>query len=121
MLDFFHDPGEIARCDQGVLDPNCHADTQKFHAGIGSLDLLRALRVSRQKRRPLALNVQLPSRLKPAFCSPREIACEHSGIEQYLQRLERKSTSSAATWEQSSGSSSFIWAAPPPPSFICSD
>ncbi|MDQ0127052.1 oxygen-independent coproporphyrinogen-3 oxidase [Pseudomonas lini] len=90
MLDFFHDPGEIARCDQGVLDPNCHADTQKFHAGIGSLDLLRALRVSRQKRRPLALNVQLPSRLKPSFRSPREIACEQGGIEQYLQRLEKE-------------------------------
>ena len=54
MLDLFHNPGEIARCDQGVLDPNCHADTQKFHDGIGSLDLLRALRVSRQKCRPLS-------------------------------------------------------------------
>lgn len=91
MLDFFHAPGElIDRCDQGVLDPNCPADTQKFHEGIGSLDLLRALRVSRQKRRPIALNVQLPSRLKPSFCSPRDISCEHGGIEQYLQRLEQE-------------------------------
>nr|WP_241824439.1 coproporphyrinogen III oxidase [Pseudomonas fluorescens] len=91
MLDFSHTPGElIARCDQGVLDPNCHADTQKFHDGIGSLDLLRALRVSRQKRRPIALNVQLPSRLKPSFCSPRDASCEHGDIEQYLQRLEHE-------------------------------
>lgn len=91
MLDFSHAPGElIARCDQGVLDPNCHADTQKFHDGIGSLDLLRALRVSRQKRRPIALNVQLPSRLKPSFCSPHDASCEHGDIEQYLQRLEHE-------------------------------
>ncbi|URM25570.1 coproporphyrinogen III oxidase [Pseudomonas frederiksbergensis] len=91
MLDFSHAPGDlIARCDQGVLDPNCHTDTQKFHDGIGSLDLLRALRVSRQKRRPIALNVQLPSRLKPSFCSPRDASCEHGDIEQYLQRLEHE-------------------------------
>ena len=91
MLDFSHAPGDlIARCDQGVLDPNCHADTQKFHDGIGSLDLLRALRVSRQKRRPIALNVQLPSSLQPAFCSPRDVSCEHGEIEQYLQRLEQE-------------------------------
>lgn len=91
MLDFSHAPGDlIARCDQGVLDPNCHADTQKFHDGIGSLDLLRALRVSRQKRRPIALNVQLPSRLNPSFCSPRDASCEHGDIEQYLQRLEHE-------------------------------
>ncbi|MBV4466920.1 coproporphyrinogen III oxidase [Pseudomonas sp. SWRI79] len=91
MLDFSHAPGDlIARCDQGVLDPNCHADTQKFHDGIGSLDLLRALRVSRQKRRPIALNVQLPSSLQSAFCSPRDVSCEHGEIEQYLQRLEQE-------------------------------
>jgi oxygen-independent coproporphyrinogen-3 oxidase len=91
MLDLFHNPGElIARCDQGVLDPNCHADTQKFHDGIGSLDLLRALRVSRQKCRPLSLNVQLPSSLKPSSCAPRDIVGEHNGIEQYLQHLEQE-------------------------------
>ncbi|PAU58355.1 coproporphyrinogen III oxidase [Pseudomonas sp. PICF141] len=91
MLDFSDAPGElIARCDQGVLDPNCHVDTQRFHDGIGSLDLLRALRVSRQKRRPIALNVQLPSRLKSSFCSPPDASCEHGDIEQYLQRLEHE-------------------------------
>ena len=91
MLDFFHHPGElVARCDQGVLDPNCHADTQKFHNGIGSLDLLRALRVSRQKRRPLSLNVRLPSGLKPSFCTLADASGEHGAIEQYLQRLEHE-------------------------------
>jgi oxygen-independent coproporphyrinogen-3 oxidase len=91
MLDFFHAPGElIDRCDQGLLDPNGHADTQKFHEGIGSLDLLRALRVSRQKRRPLALNVQLPSRLKPSFCASRDVCGEHGDLEQYFRRLEQE-------------------------------
>jgi oxygen-independent coproporphyrinogen-3 oxidase len=91
MLNLFHNPGELnARCDQGVLDPNCHVDTEKFHDGIGSLDLLRGLRISRQKRRPLSLNVQIPSNLKPSFCSPRDISCEHIGIERYLQRLEHE-------------------------------
>lgn len=91
MLNLFHRPGELnVRCDQGVLDPNCHVDTGKFHGGIGSLDLLRALRGSRQKCRPLSLNVQLPSNLKPALCSPREISCEHSGVEHYLQRLQHE-------------------------------
>ena len=91
MLDLFHTPSElIIRRDHGVLDLNCHADTQKFHGGIGSLDLLRALRGSRQKQRPLSLNVQLPSNLKPSLCSPRDIACERSSIEQYLQRLEHE-------------------------------
>jgi oxygen-independent coproporphyrinogen-3 oxidase len=91
MLDLFHTPGELnIRRDQGVLDPNCHADTEKFHGGIGSLDVLRALRGSRQKQRPLSLNVQLPSNLKPTLCSPRNIACERSSIEQYLQRLEHE-------------------------------
>jgi oxygen-independent coproporphyrinogen-3 oxidase len=88
MLDLFHNPSEhnpgelFIRRDQGVLDPNCHADTEKFHGGIGSLDLLRALRGSRQKQRPLSLNVQLPSSLKSSSCSLR------SAVEDYLRRLE---------------------------------
>lgn len=91
MLNLFHHPGELnARCDQGVLDPNCHVETDKFHDGIGSLDLLRALRSSRQRRRPLSLNVQLPSSLGPALCSPRDISCGHSGVERYLQRLQHE-------------------------------
>ncbi|OLF53474.1 hypothetical protein [Pseudomonas chlororaphis] len=71
------------RRDQGVLDPNCHADTRRFHAGIGSLDLLRALRSSRQKHRPLSLNVQFPSR-------GAGLADEHAADEAYLRRLARE-------------------------------
>ena len=46
-----------SRQDQGVLDLACQMDTRRFHAGVGSLDLLRALRDSRQRQRPLALNL----------------------------------------------------------------
>ncbi|MNI13406.1 Oxygen-independent coproporphyrinogen-III oxidase [compost metagenome] len=91
MLDFFPTPGEpVARCYQGVLDPNCHSDSQKFHNGIGSLDLLRAVRVSRQKRRPLSLNVQLPSNLKPSYCTPPDAVGEQAAIEQYFDHLKRE-------------------------------
>ena len=49
------------RHDQGVLDLACQTDTRRFHAGVGSLDLLRALRNSRQCQRPLALNLHWPA------------------------------------------------------------
>jgi len=49
------------RHDQGVLDLACQTDTRRFHAGVGSLDLLRALRDSRLRQRPLALNVHWPT------------------------------------------------------------
>lgn len=49
------------RHDQGVLDLACQTDTRRFHAGVGSLDLLRALRDSRQRQRPLALNLHWPT------------------------------------------------------------
>ncbi len=50
-----------ARHDQGVLDLNGQADVRRFHAGIGSLDVLRALRSSRQRQRPLALTLHWPA------------------------------------------------------------
>ncbi|WP_257225698.1 coproporphyrinogen III oxidase [Pseudomonas sp. ICMP22404] len=59
----------------------------KFHGGVGSLDLLRGLRHSRQKRRPLSLSVHLPSRLRLASCSPLASVCQCAGIDVYLQSL----------------------------------
>ncbi|WP_198919019.1 coproporphyrinogen III oxidase [Pseudomonas chlororaphis] len=76
-----HRSEPVVRRDQGVLDPNCHADTRRFHGGIGSLDLLRALRNSRQKRRPLSLNVQF---------APRLAGISADAGESYLRRLERE-------------------------------
>ncbi|WP_248797701.1 coproporphyrinogen III oxidase [Pseudomonas sp. MWU13-2105] len=80
MLDLPHPRGErLVRRDQGVLDLNGHADSDKFHTGIGSLDLLRALRLSRQKCRPLSLAVQLLA-----------LGEQRGRSAAYLQRLERE-------------------------------
>lgn len=76
-----HRSEPLVRRDQGVLDPNCHVDTRRFHGGISSLDLLRALRNSRQKRRPLSLNVQF---------APRLAGISADAGESYLRRLERE-------------------------------
>lgn len=46
---------------QGVLDLSGQADSRRFHPGVGSLDVLRALRSSRQRQRPLALTLHWPS------------------------------------------------------------
>lgn len=91
MFDLLHPSSELTiRRDQGVLDPSCHADTEKFHGGIGSLDLLRALRGSRQKQRPLSLTVQLPSNLRSSSCSLLDVSCKCSEVDNYLQHLERE-------------------------------
>ncbi|NMZ25392.1 coproporphyrinogen III oxidase [Pseudomonas proteolytica] len=63
MLTVIHPAREWRlRRDQSVLDQG-QVDIGKFHTGIGSLDLLRALRSSRQRQRPLALNLQWPAGL----------------------------------------------------------
>ncbi|WP_237149604.1 hypothetical protein [Pseudomonas mediterranea] len=59
----------------------------KFHGGVGSLDLLRGLRHSRQKRRPLSLSMHLPSRLRHPSCSSLASVCQCAGIDVYLQSL----------------------------------
>lgn len=61
MLTLIHPAREWRqRRDQGVLDQG-QVDIGKFHRGVGALDLLRALRDSRQRQRPLALNLQWPA------------------------------------------------------------
>ncbi|MFO2464455.1 coproporphyrinogen III oxidase [Pseudomonas sp. 15FMM2] len=65
MLTLIHPAREWRlRRDQGVLDQG-QVDIGKFHDGVGSLDLLRALRDSRQRQRPLALNLQWPAGTPP--------------------------------------------------------
>lgn len=56
-----------ARRDLTVLDLSGQADIDTLHRGIGSLDMLRALRDSRLQQRPLALNLRWPARL-PSVC-----------------------------------------------------
>ena len=88
MFDLFHSPGDRpSGRPPAVADFDCPVGTRKFHGGIGSLDLLRGLRASRQKRRPLSLTVHLPSRLRLASCSPLASVCQCGEIDGYLQRL----------------------------------
>ncbi len=90
MLNVFHNPdGLNAQCERRVSYTDCHVGTEQFHDGVGSLDLLRALRSSRQRCRPLSLNVQLPA-LKPSCRSSSDVSCQRRETEHYLQRLERE-------------------------------
>ncbi|EFQ62814.1 oxygen-independent coproporphyrinogen III oxidase [Pseudomonas fluorescens WH6] len=78
---------------QGVLDLNGHADRRRFHAGVGSLDVLRALRASRQCQRPLALTLHWPAS-PPSDMYRRSLAQEiqlvgcHLGRRQPLDYLQ---------------------------------
>ena len=64
-----------------------YPDSGTFHHRVGSLDLLRALRSSRQAQRPLSLAVRLPSRR--ALGHGREDALADA-VGVYLQRLQRE-------------------------------
>lgn len=67
MFDVIHPRGErVERRDHDQLAPSGPIEISRFHAGIGSLDVLRALRGNRRKPRPLALNLQLPGTLRGA-------------------------------------------------------
>ncbi|UVL59500.1 coproporphyrinogen III oxidase [Pseudomonas sp. B21-032] len=64
MLDLHHrHPQPVSAHGQWPGEPGGHADTRRFHTGIGSLDVLRALRASRKQHRPLSLSVQLAAGL----------------------------------------------------------
>ncbi len=91
MFDVYHNPNpRPLHCNKERAALGYASDSQKFHGGIGSLDLLRALRSSRQKQRPLSLTVQLPSTLKALANAPQTPGCERGHVEQYLLRLERE-------------------------------
>ncbi|MCG4453087.1 coproporphyrinogen III oxidase [Pseudomonas sp. MMS21-TM103] len=73
----------LGRYAHGDASHSCYPETSAFHRGIGSLDLLRALRGSRLARRALSLAVQLPINQQRASGSPSDFAA-------YLERLERE-------------------------------
>lgn len=77
----------LGRYAHGDASHGCYPESTAFHRGIGSLDLLRALRGSRRAQRALSLAVQLPINCafgqQPASCSPSVFAA-------YLERLERE-------------------------------
>lgn len=77
----------LGRYAHGDADHRCYPETTAFHRGIGSLDLLRALRGSRQAERALSLAVQLP--INRAYGQQRE-NCSPSVYAAYLERLQRE-------------------------------
>ncbi|MCP3750588.1 coproporphyrinogen III oxidase [Pseudomonas sp. SBB6] len=85
---------------QWPSEPRGHADTRRFHAGIGSLDVLRALRASRQQLRPLSLSLQVPAGLESLeqerylHCLRREIALVgcHLSAEQRVEQFQLSAT-----------------------------
>lgn len=85
----------LARHGPGVLDLNGHADIRRFHPGIGSLDMLRALRTSRQRQRPLAVTLHWPAN-PPSDEYPRSLAQEiqlvgcHLGARQPLEYFQSR-------------------------------
>ncbi|MDO9623081.1 MAG: coproporphyrinogen III oxidase [Pseudomonas sp.] len=77
----------LSRYGHGDARLSCYPETTMFHRGIGSLDLLRALRGSRQAQRGLSLAVQLP--LNCGF-SQQRVSCSPSLFAAYQERLERE-------------------------------
>lgn len=77
----------LGRYAHGDVSHGCYPETTAFHRGIGSLDLLRALRGSRQAQRPLSLAVQLP--INRSFGQQRA-SCSPTTFAAYLERLERE-------------------------------
>jgi oxygen-independent coproporphyrinogen-3 oxidase len=85
MLDFIDwDSKLVSRYGQARPDYAGYPQPTLFHRGVGSLDLLRALRSSRQAQRPLALQVQLP------FGHGRQSCGESGSISPYLRSLQRE-------------------------------
>jgi len=89
----------LARHGPGVLDLNGQADIRRFHPGIGSLDMLRALRTSRQRQRPLAVTLHWPVN-PPSDEYPRSLAQEiqlvgcHLGARQPLEYFQWRGAAS---------------------------
>ena len=81
------DSAPLNRYAHGGFSYGGYPDSDSFHRAIGSLDLLRALRSSRQAQRPLSLAVRVANRR--ALSHGRvDTAASASAI--YLQRLERE-------------------------------
>ena len=74
----------IKRYGHAALAAGSYPQNSQFHRGVAALDLLRALRSSRQAQRPLSLAVQLP-----VLAGPRDAQAPH-GIGVYLQHLGRE-------------------------------
>ena len=93
MLDAIRwDTDLIRRYDQAGPRYTSYPTAVQFHDGIGSFDLLHALRDSRKAQRPLSLYVHVPFCANICYyCACNKVITKDRGRAQpYLQRLEQE-------------------------------
>ena len=95
MLDAIHWDSElIRRYDQAGPRYTSYPTALQFHPGIGSFDLLHALRDSRKAQRPLSLYVHVPFCANICYyCACNKVITKDRGrAHAYLQALEQEMT-----------------------------
>ena len=93
MLDAIRwDPELIRRYDQAGPRYPSYPTASQFHSGIGSFDLLHALRTSRRENRPLSLYLHIPFCANACYYCPRTkvVTKDRSCSQPYLKHLERE-------------------------------
>lgn len=92
MLDAIRwDTELIRRYERALPRYACYPTTLQLHGGIGSFDLLHALRSSRLAQRPLSLYLHLPFGSAIGYCCcDQVISKDRSRSLPYLQQLERE-------------------------------
>ena len=93
MLDAIQwDSDLIRRYDQAGPRYTSYPTAVQFHDGVGSFDLLHALRDSRRALRPLSLYLHLPFCANICYyCACNKVITKDRGRTQpYLQALERE-------------------------------
>ncbi len=93
MLDAIHwDTDLLRRYAQTGPRYVSYPSVEHFHSGIGSFELLHALRESRKARRPLSLYVHLPFCANSCYhCSRNRLVSKDRGrTSSYLQHLEKE-------------------------------
>jgi oxygen-independent coproporphyrinogen-3 oxidase len=95
MLDAIHwDSEMIRRYDQTGPRYTSYPTAMQLHAGVGSFDLLHALRDSRKAQRPLSLYVHVPFCANICYyCACNKVITKDRGrAHAYLQALEQEMT-----------------------------
>lgn len=93
MLDAIRwDPELIRRYDQAGPRYPSYPTVAQFHSGVGSFDLLHALRNSRRERRALSLYVHIPFCANACYYCARHkvVSKDRSCSQPYLKHLERE-------------------------------
>ena len=93
MLDAIRwDPELISRYEQAGPRYPSYPTVAQFHSGVGSFDLLHALRISRREGRPLSLYVHIPFCANACYYCARTkvVTKDRSCSQSYLKHLERE-------------------------------